>query len=210
MHVIAIVNLKGGSGKTTVATHLAARFARLGHRPLLVDLDRQKSSADWVGRRQEGLPRIDSIVLDTDDLELPRSHPFVIIDVPAGMKKRALENVVLAADAILVPVLPGVFDEAASARFLAAVEEFKGVRKGRRPVAVVGNRVKRGTAAERRLDTFLDGVRFPAVAKLSDSQFYLSAAEQGVTVFDLPVGRVRKALEEWKPLLSWIDEGVGG
>ena len=84
------------------------------------------------------------------------------------------------------------------------------MRKGRRPVAVVGNRVKRGTAAERRLDTFLDGVRFPAVAKLSDSQFYLSAAEQGVTVFDLPVGRVRKALEEWKPLLSWIDEGVGG
>lgn len=208
MHVIAVVNLKGGCGKTTVSTQLAARFARLGHRPLLVDLDKQKSATQWVSRRPADLPTIDILSQDADELEIPRGHAFVVMDVPAGLKKRLLEDVIRLADAIIVPVLPGAFDEGATARFLTTLEGFKPVRKGRRPVAVVGNRVRRGTAGERRLDAFLAGLSFPALAKLSDSQLYVSAADNGVTLFDQPVGRVRKALDEWKPLLTWVDEGL--
>ena len=208
MHVIAVVNLKGGCGKTTIATHLAARFARLGHRPLLIDLDKQKSAKSWLDRRMEKLPAIDGLTLDADELEIPRGHPFVIVDVPAGLKKRLLEDVIRAADALIVPVLPGAFDEGATERFLGTVAAFKEVQKGRRPIAVVGNRVRRETAADRRLDAFLEAQTFPAVAKLSDSQFYVSAADTGVTLFDQPVGRVKKALEEWRPLLSWVDEGI--
>ncbi len=208
MHVIAVVNLKGGCGKTTVSTHLAARFARLGHRPLLVDLDKQRSATGWVARRPTDLPRIDGLDQDADEIAIPRGHPFVVVDVPAGLKKRVLEEVIGLADAIIVPVLPGAFDEAATERFLTTMEAFKQVRKGRRPVAVVGNRIRHGTPGERRLDAFLTGLSFPAVAKLSDSQFYISAADTGITLFDQPVGRVKKALDEWKPLLAWVDEGV--
>jgi chromosome partitioning protein len=208
MHVIAVVNLKGGCGKTTVSTHLAARFARLGHRPLLVDLDKQKSALHWVGRRAGTLPVIDALALDADELDIPRGHPFVVVDVPAGLKKRLLEDVVRAADAIIVPVLPGAFDEAVIERFLGTITAFKDVQKGRRPIAVVANRVRRDTPADRRLDLFLEALSYPAIAKLADSQFYISAAENGVTLFDQPVGRVRKALEEWKPLLAWVDQGV--
>ncbi len=208
MHVIAVVNLKGGCGKTTVSTHLAARFARLGHRPLLVDLDKQKSAVHWVGRRQSVLPTIDAIAMDADEMDIPRGHPFVIVDVPAGLKKRLLEDILRAADAIIVPVLPGAFDEAATEKFLTTVSAFKEVQKGRLSIAVVGNRVRRDTPADRRLDVFLEALTFPAVAKLADSQFYVSAAENGVTLFDQPVGRVKKALEEWRPLLAWVDQGV--
>lgn len=208
MHTLVVVNLKGGCGKTTVATHLAARLARMGHRPTLIDLDRQQSSARWVERRDAKLPIIDVLSQEADELVLPKRAAFVVLDVPAGLRRKGLEAIIDVADAVVVPVLPGVFDEDASAKFLAALAEQKPVRKGRRPVAVVGNRIRRGTAAERRLDAFLEGLSFPAVAKLSESQHYVSAAETGVTVFDQPVGRVRKLLDEWRPLTVWLDEGL--
>jgi chromosome partitioning protein len=205
MQRIAVINLKGGCGKTTLATHLAARAARAGSSPLLVDLDRQQSAVRWVERRGADLPRVEAVAMDPDELEFPEGHGLVVLDVPAGMKRKATEAVIRGVDVVVVPVLPGAFDETATALFLTSVQAIKPVRKGRRPVAVVGNRVRRGTGAERRLDTFLEGLDFPALTKLSESQFYVTAAEGGVTIFDQPPGRVRRALAEWAPLLSWID-----
>lgn len=207
MYAVAVVNGKGGCGKTTVATHLAARLARLGHRPLLVDLDRQRSAAAWVHRRASPLPPIDVVEAELDGLALPQEPPFQIVDAPAGLRRRGLETLVGAVHAVIVPVLPGAFDEAATLRLFERLADCKPVRKGRVPVALVANRARRG-AAGARLARFLAEAPFPHVATLPEAQLYLSAAADGRTLFDLAPARSRGALEAWRPLLAWLDAAV--
>lgn len=208
MFTVAVANIKGGCGKTTLATHLAARWARMGFKTLLADLDRQRSGLDWVARRPASLPRIEAVALDRDAVEIPVVAPYVVVDVPAGLRRRELEQVIRVADIAVVPVLPSIFDEGGTERFVAMVQEFKPVRKGRRTVAVVGNRWRPRSRAGTRLDSFLDGLSFPAVARLSDSQVYVDAAMGGLTLFDRPPARVRRLLDEWAPLLRMLDERV--
>ncbi|MDP2310055.1 MAG: ParA family protein [Pseudomonadota bacterium] len=206
MFIVAVVNLKGGCGKTTISTHLAARYSVQGHRSLLGDLDRQQSAIHWVERRPKALAMIESLTLDIEAMALPFGEGRMVIDVPAGMKRKALEVVVRAADALVVPLLPSAFDQGGTARFLEVVSEFKPVRKGRRPVAIVGNRVRAKSLATRQLDTFLEGLEFPAVARLSDAQHYVGAAASGVTLFDLPASKGKALRAEWDPLLAFLDE----
>lgn len=206
MFIVAVVNLKGGCGKTTLSTQLAGRFAAQGHRTLLGDLDRQQSAIRWVERRPATLPLIESVELDVDAMVLPFGEGRMVIDVPAGMKRKALEVVVRAADALVVPVLPSVFDEQSTERFLRVLGELKPVRKGRRPVAIVANRVRSRSPAARALDTFLAGLEHPAVARISDSQHYASGASTGITLFDMRPGSVRAAVAEWTPLLEFLDK----
>lgn len=208
MLTIAVAQLKGGCGKTTLATNLAARCARAGLPTTLVDLDRQRSAADWVTRRPAGFPTIAVRTPDAEDLEPSKGAGFEIIDVPAGLKRKALHDVIRVADLVIVPVLPSAFDESAARAFLETLTEFKPVRKGRRPIAVVGNRADPRSAATRRLHTFLAELSFPAVTTFSDSQHYVTAAETGVTLFDVPRARVARALAQWDPLLSFIHATV--
>ena len=205
---IAVAQLKGGCGKTTIATHIAARSARTGLATWLLDLDRQRSALDWVARRPAELPPITALAADAEELHLPSGAGITVIDVPAGLRRKALHEVIRVADVVVVPVQPSAFDESATRVFLDQLQELKPVRKGRRPVAVVGNRVDPRTAAGRRLDTFLAELSFPAVARLPSSQLYVTAAETGVTVFDLPRGVAGRLLPAWDPLWTFIHEST--
>lgn len=208
MFVVAVANAKGGCGKTTVATHLAARCARFGFRTSLVDLDRQRAAHDWVFRRPASLPPIRAIHADIDELEVPRDSAYVIIDVPAGPKRKGLEAVVRVADLLLVPLQASAFDRDGTTHFLAQVGEHKAVRKGRLPVALIPNRVSPRGPGRPELERFLAGLGHPVVTRLAESPLYLRAAETGVTIFDQPEWRVRPRLAEWSPLVHFIHETI--
>ena len=61
--IVALLNQKGGVGKTTLATHIAGELALRGQQVILLDADPQGSSLDWTQRRsQQGLPRLFSAV----------------------------------------------------------------------------------------------------------------------------------------------------
>jgi chromosome partitioning protein len=206
MFITAVLNTKGGCGKTTLATHLAARFARQGHRSILADLDRQQNALRWLARRPASLPLVEGIELDVDEMVLPFGEGRMVIDAPGGLRRKALEVVVRAADVVLVPVLPSRFDEDGSERFNRLLAEMKPVRKGRRQVIWVANRLRARSQAARALDTFCAQLDLALAAHLSEAQHYLAAADTGVTLFDLPPSRQAKLRGEWAPLLARLDE----
>jgi len=127
--IVALLNQKGGVGKTTLALHIAGEWARQGKRVIVIDADPQGSALDWSEQRsREALPRLFGVVgLARDTLhreapELGRDADHVVIDGPprvAGLMRSAL----LAADVVLIPALPSPFDGWASAEMLKLLDE---------------------------------------------------------------------------------------
>ena len=201
---VLVGNIKGGCGKTTIATHLAAAFAAAGHKTVIGDCDRQRSSLNWLHRRGPAAAPIIGLDWSKAVDHPPRDTQRLVIDAPAAMRHKAVEELIEIADVVVVPVLPSAFDEDATAHFLAKLAEVKVVRKNKRVVAVVGNRLRLGTRASAHLDTFFGGLGFPVVARLRDSQIYPTLAAEGLSLMDSSLRRARDYLPEWQPLLALV------
>src|SRR3546814_17288584 len=130
--IAAILNQKGGVGKTTLATHIAGELAMRGQSVVLLDADPQDSALDWTQRRsQQGLPRLFSAVglaretLHQDEPELARRTEHVLIDGPpriAAFERSAL----LAAERVLIPDQHHPHDLGSSAETVARRTEVRG------------------------------------------------------------------------------------
>lgn len=203
MMIVAVVNTKGGSGKTTIATHLAAHFAQRGAATGLADLDPQESAAAWLARRPYTLPAIHPV--DLERAKPPKHLERLVVDAPAALKRKAVAEVVETADVLVIPVLPSVFDEDGTRRFLDHIADLKAVRKGRRDICFVANRVRLRTRAAERLEAFLAEMRYPVMARLRDTLTYANLAAEGQSLFDVPSARLDEHRRDWRPLLDYLD-----
>ncbi|MCY7312871.1 MAG: ParA family protein [Pseudoxanthomonas sp.] len=207
MKTILVASSKGGAGKTTLATNLAAHFALDGKRTVLVDADPQQSSTRWAERRAG----LESAVLPLDGSRkrawragLPDDAERVVIDAPAGAMADDLEHFIEHVDAIVVPVLPSALDIEATVGFLNSLSKIPRIHKRRLPVGLVINRSKPWTNTSQQALDMLKSWPYPVVAQLRDTQAYVVLVGLGRSLFDYRSAQVREHQADWEPLLKWI------
>ncbi|MEO8224533.1 MAG: ParA family protein [Gammaproteobacteria bacterium] len=206
MRHIMVLNSKGGSGKSTIATSLAAYFAGRDEKVALVDYDPQGSSLDWLGRRPEKLPPITGVAgFDEGFRPVPRNTDVVIIDAPAGCRGRELTDLVRHAETVVVPVLPSTVDIVASHKFIDELREVGKVERRDVKLAVIGNRVREVTLMAQELDDYLGKLKMPYVTKFREAQNYIRAYTRGLGIHELPEYLAWPDWEQWKPLVSWLN-----
>lgn len=205
MPVIAVVNRKGGSGKSTFAAHVAAWCARQGLAVMLGDVDRQQSSRGWLRRRDPQLPGIAPWVIDQKNvLRVPTGITHVVLDTPGGLHGFELARIVMFADAIVIPVCASLFDRESAAACHAELMTLPRVAKGLCRVATVGMRVDGRTRAAEVLQAWAAERKLPMIGQLRETQLYVRSLERGLTLFDLPAGKVEQDLAQWAPILQWL------
>ncbi|MCP4384374.1 MAG: ParA family protein [Hyphomicrobiales bacterium] len=201
-----VANAKGGCGKTTVATNLATAFANAGLKTGLADGDRQQSCLGWIKQRPRSAATIVSLDWHKGPGKVPKDLDRLVIDTGAGLRSKRTLEMLERADMIIMPVLPSFFDERTTRAFLKALEAVKPVRKGRKPIAVVGNRLRSRTRATRELDAFLVALGHEMAAGLRDRSIYPDVARRGLGIFDLSPARRVGAVDEWLPLIRLIED----
>jgi chromosome partitioning protein len=200
-----MLNAKGGCGKSTLATNLASYFAVNGKKAVLVDFDVQQSSMEWLAARSPDRPEITGIDGSSDAVRPPRSADVVLYDVPAVTHGKELANFVRRAETILLPVLPSPMDIRAATHFVKEIRNLSKVERNEVKIALVANRVRENTVVYHKLSAFLKSLKIPFIASLRDTQNYIRAADRGLGIFEMAPSAVQIDLEQWKPLVKWIN-----
>jgi len=207
MPVIVVANPKGGVGKSTLATNIAGCLASAGHAVMLGDVDRQQSARQWLTLRQAyGSPQLPTIrsweVARDDIVRPPKGTTHVVLDTPAGLHGKRLEALMRIADRILIPLQPSLFDIQATHSFVLALREHR--RAGEVELGLVGMRVREHTRANEQLHHYLSTLPVPVIGWLRDTQNYVQLAARGLTLWDVAPSRVERDLEQWAPLVAWV------
>jgi chromosome partitioning protein len=213
MRRIIVLNQKGGSGKTTIASNLAACFAANGERPALMDLDPQGSSMRWLRKRPDDVPAIHGIagfersgaVTRSFQLRIPAECRTVVIDTPAAVDAHSLPDLTRGADVVLVPVMPSEIDIHATAKCIADLLLVAKIRRSENRIAIIANRVRSNTRVSQSLTRFLSSLDIPLIATLRDAQNYVRSAETGLGVYEMPSWQVQQDVPHWEQILAWLD-----
>lgn len=214
LNKIVILNPKGGCGKSTLATNLAASYAGRGSTPAVMDYDPQGSTMAWLERRPDELAEIHGIAAYKRSMQATRSWQLrvpndtvnLIVDSPASITHDDLRELTRDSTSILVPVLPSPMDIHAASRCIADLLLVAKVDRRDRKLAVVANRTRKNTKSFAKLMRFLDSLGIPIIAVLRDTQNYVHSAEQGLGVCEMkPPSRYKKDVEQVDKIVDWLE-----
>jgi len=211
MRTILVVNPKGGSGKTTLATNLAVHYALQGKEVALVDFDPQGSATDWLAERPEWRAPIHGVEAFHAPARVPRKTEYVIMDAPAASRGQALLDLVKRAETLVVPVIPSPLDLRAALRFHDELVSVGRLVRRQVKVITVANRVRENSPSRIMLEDSLrnlklpNGRRLPFSTYLRQAQIYIRAAEKGLGIFELAPSTIGHEVELWQPLLRWLN-----
>jgi len=208
-----VINPKGGSGKTTVATNLASWFASRGMTTCLMDYDPQGSSLNWLAMRDPLAPKIHGangapqkgMRLRSVGMHVPPDTQQLVIDAPAGASGLLLQELVAKSHNILIPVAPSAIDIHATANFIATLLLAGNIRVRNIRLGVVANKVRKSMPVYQPLERFLASLKLPLLARLSDSDVYLGAAEKGIGIFEMDFAASAAERQQFQPVIEWAD-----
>ena len=207
---VLVASSKGGCGKSTIASNLAAYFALKGKATVLADADRQGSSSRWCEKRAQ----LDTAVLPIDatrkhwQQRIPADAETLIIDSGAGIRASEVDAFLDGVDAIVIPVLPSVIDLEATAPFLDDLAALPRIKKGKVAVGLVANRTKPWTNVSQNALEEIRQFPFPLIAQLRDTQAYSLMNGLGRSIFDYHSEIVRSHQEDWAKLLRWLKKQI--
>ena len=205
MRSIMVLNSKGGSGKSTIATNLASYYASQGKKTVLVDCDPQKSSLDWLAARTGGRRLITGIDGSAGGYRVPRTCEYAIYDTPAAVYGKELTALLRKAESIIIPVLPSPIDMRAATPFIQTVLSSGRVSRKEARVALIANRCRENTNVYHLLEGYLRKVRkAPFLTVLRETQNYNRAADRGLGIFELAPHMIRRDRDQWDPLIRWL------
>ena len=185
--VIAVLNQKGGTGKTTLALNLAAGLARRAP-TAVADADPQRSISQWIGMSEDNaLPPVTQIGIDPATMlgQLKRAYRHVVVDCPPTVQGPIIEAVMGAADVVLIPVLPSPLDLWASVEMAALVGEARKKYPALQAYLIL-NQVETRNALSRVMQQAVAEFDVPLLqANVQRRAAYRSAAVEGVSVYGL-------------------------
>lgn len=186
MKVIAVLNQKGGAGKTTIATHLARALQLDGQDVLLVDSDPQGSARDWAAVREDQpvtVVGIDRPTIERDLKNLAKKDVVVIDGAPQAADLAV--SAIKAADFVLIPVQPSPYDIWATADLVELVKQRIEITDGRLRAAFVVSRAIKGTKIGAEISAALEGYGLPILdTRVIQRVVYPGTAAAGSTVLD--------------------------
>lgn len=206
--LIAVLNQKGGVGKSTTAVHLARWLQLQGRAVHLADLDPQQTSSFWLQAAEPFTIPCSVIPADADSAleQLPlllEGGGVVVVDGPAGLSD-ATRAVMLLADLVLTPVQPAGADLRSAVDVLRLVGQARRIRGGLPDAAVFLNRATKGTrllAEAREVIGQLEGIRALGQA-ITQRQALTDCYSQATTVFEAGTGPALEAAEEYGRLFA--------
>ena len=214
MLTILVINSKGGSGKTTLATNITSYYASKELKTAILDYDPQGSSLQWLNVRPAHLARIHGAnaapgkgkaVLNSMKAWVPDDTEVLVIDAPAGASGLLLKELVRKANYIVIPVAPSPIDIRATAAFIKDLLLVGGAFASKVKIAVVANRVRsRSTTVYVALEKFLFSLKLPFLTSISDSENYLHAAQSGEGVFEMDETITAAERHELMPIMKWM------
>ncbi|XGV94296.1 MAG: AAA family ATPase (plasmid) [Leptolyngbya sp. BL-A-14] len=201
--ILAFINQKGGSGKSTGAVHAVDWFTQKGYSTLLVDADGQQSSSSWL--KALGLPY--KVISDPEELfdELPRlghHYDIVIVDGP-GNASEVTKAVLIRSNLVLIPCRDSMIDLASTGKIVQFVRQAREIRGNLPAAAVYLNAVKDNTILLREAQEALQGGILPLLnTVLPDRQCIKDAPGQSSTVFRMKGASPKAAANAYTKLLT--------
>ena len=213
MNTTLVINSKGGSGKTTIATNLASYFVANGVPTTVMDYDPQGSCMNWLRLRNQTGTRLHGANAAPQksgrirgvEMYVPADTQQLVIDAPAGASGLLLQEMLYRADCIIIPVAPSAIDIHATANFVRDLLLAGRVRARNIRLAVVANRVRSSMPVYQPLERFLNSLSLPFLTRISDSDAYVKAAEAGIGIFEmLPSEAAERG--EFMPIVEWVKQ----
>jgi chromosome partitioning protein len=186
MKVIAILNQKGGVGKTTLATNIATKFHLDGEKVLLVDSDPQGSARDWhaCGNSELSVVGLDRPTLDKDVQKISGGFDWIIIDGAPQLSNMAV-SAIKCADLIIIPVHPSPYDIWASADLVEIIKTRHQLTDGTPKACFLISKQIGNTLLTKEVNEVLGTHSFPVMKSFTTQRVaYVQSATTGGSVFN--------------------------
>lgn len=187
--MIAVVNTKGGVGKTTLATNLASALALRGDgRVLCIDADPQQCAFGWRENRQIDPIAVNVVCLPTNKLhqvvpEHSRGYAWAVIDGPAG-RHDISKSAMMAADLVVIPIQPSPYDVKQAQTIVDLFREVAAYREDLKAVFAINRKIVH-TALGRNVAEALAEYDLPILkSALSQRVAFSESAGAGLAVLE--------------------------